>query len=131
MAFVGLGSSSVEGRDRECCLFPRDARRLAGVAGLDEGPTFREPVQSSPATFDRVQQLSRGAGASFELCLGVETRWNVEISELRKELYRLRAQKAGLARLTKISPERRKEIALKAVQARWAKAKADSGAKAA
>ena len=37
---------------------------------------------------------------------------------------RLGAKKAAKARMDKISPERRREIARKAAQARWAKKKA-------
>jgi len=36
-------------------------------------------------------------------------------------------KKGGLARAAKLTPGRRREIARKAVQARWAKAKEDSG----
>jgi hypothetical protein len=46
-----------------------------------------------------------------------------KVSKAAKMLGRLGGLKGGKARAASLSPERRKEIAKKAIEARWAKAK--------
>jgi len=46
-----------------------------------------------------------------------------KVSKAAKMLGRLGGLKGGKARAAKLSPERRREIAKKAIEARWAKAK--------
>ncbi len=48
---------------------------------------------------------------------------NPKVSEAAKLLSRLGASKGGKARARALSPQRRKEIARNAVQARWAKSR--------
>ena len=97
---------------RPAYLFPASTRGFSFVARFYNLPNSERKAYTCPSR--EISRLSFGASIMAD---------EITPGEAGKALGKLGASKGGRARAEKLSPERRKEIAQKAIQARWAKAK--------